>query len=306
MRTAGLMVLLAASVVVLAGCGSAGARCVALSGGDGYDRGLVICLSGAGGIAGEVGRIHQGLIDGGARCAVESFEWSSGSILADQADLRANKAKARILACRIEKYLTVHHDCPVHLVGVSAGTGLVVWALEDLPPDCHVANVVLIASSLSQQYDLAAALGHVGGRLVVHYSPVDTVLGVLVPATGTVDRAGGTSGGLSGFRPPDKADNATRALYAEKLTQVGWSAEDTALGHLGDHLGGTQPAYVRERIASLAWVRVPAPAVEVAVASAEESPTLTMAGGGRWLASWLRGNAGSAAMPTDNLWVQGP
>jgi len=224
---------------------------VNLTDGAGYDRGLVVCLSGAGGMTGEVDRVRQGLVDGGLSCAIETFEWSSGWVLGDQTDLAANKEKARRLARRIEKYRQEYPKRPVHLIGVSAGTGLIVWALEDLGPDYRVDNVFLIASSLSSQYDLGAALKNVNGRLYSCYSTADSVLAVLVPVTGTVDRNGGDSGGLHGFRPPVNADDQTKALYEAKLLQVAWEPKDRAYGHDGDHLGGTQPAFVRECVASV-------------------------------------------------------
>jgi len=222
-----------------------------LTDGGGYDRGLVICLSGAGGLTGEVDRFRQGLLDGGIPCAIETFEWSSGWVLGDQTDLSANKEKARQLARRIEKYRQEYPKRPVHLIGVSAGTGLIVWALEDLGPDYSVDNVFLIASSLSSQYDLSAALKNVSGRLYNCYSAADTVLALLVPLTGTVDRNSGDSGGLHGFRPPENADGQTKVLYEAKLLQTAWEPKDRAYGHDGDHLGGTQPAFVRECVASV-------------------------------------------------------
>ena len=261
MRTAGWALVVVACAVAAGGCGreyrTEADRFVNLSGGTGYDRGLVVCLSGAGGVAGEVGRICQGLADGGVACAIEAFEWSTGSVLADQTDLASNKAKARVLARRIERYQQEHPDCPVHLIGVSAGTGLAVWAVEALRPAYTVDNVVLIASSLSSRYDLSGALGYVRGCLYSYYSGADLVLGLLVPATGTVDRAGGDSGGLHGFRVPDGADDEVQMIYDERLSQIGWKSADAVYGHIGDHLGGTQPAYVRQFIAALAWARPP-------------------------------------------------
>jgi len=253
------VMLLVTCAAVTAGCGGAGTtRFVNLSAGDGYDRGLIVCLSGAGGIAGEVDRLRQGLADAGQPCAVESFEWSSGMVLADQVDLAANRAKARVLARHIEAYRAQHPDCPVHLVSVSAGTGLAVWAVEDLSPQCPVDNVILIGSSLSEDYDLAPALKNIRGRLVNHFSPLDMILSVGVLLTGTVDRGGGISGGLHGFIIPTSAGEESLGLYDGRLEQVGWTSDDAALGHLGDHLGGTQPAFVRERIAPLTWARPPA------------------------------------------------
>jgi len=261
MKAPAWVLIIAIGAGAAGGCGlqmaGDGGRFVNLTAGAGYDRGLVVCLSGAGAICGEVDRIRAGLAGGGVACAIESFEWSSGSVLADQVGMAANKAKAAGLARRIEKYQDDYPGCPVHLIGVSAGTGLVVWALEDLGPGRRVENVVLLASSLSSGYCLAGALARVGGRVYNHHSAADLVLGVLVAATGTVDRAGGDSGGLHGFRPPEDDGGERLALYRDRLAEVGWRPSDAACGHGGDHLGGTNPAYVRERIASLAWARPP-------------------------------------------------
>jgi len=281
MRTAGWTALLLVCVAVASGCGgefrTEADRFVSLTDGQGYDSGLVLCVSGAGGMTGEVGRIRQGLVEGGVQCAIESFEWSTGWVLADQADIQVNTEKARMLARRIARYQQEHPDCPVHLIGVSAGTGLIVWAVEDLSPEHRVDNVFLIASSLSGTYDLRGALKNVSGRLYNHFSAVDLVLAILVPAAGTVDRKNGASGGLNGFQPPEGADDQTRALYTDKLLQVGWKASDMALGHGGDHLGGTQPAYVRETIASLAWARKPAEAAPSGELAAARQPATTLA-----------------------------
>jgi len=216
-----------------------------------YEHGLVVCLSGAGGMMGETGNIRQGLIDGGVECAIEVFDWSTGVVLIDQMDLEANKRKARALARRVEEYQQGYPGRPVHLVGVSAGTGLIVWALEDLAPGCHVESAFLIAPSLWHKYDLSDAMRELEGRLYTFYSPWDPVLALLVPVFGTVDRINGVSGGLGGFSPPDKADGRTKAVYESKLEQIGWESEDAVYGHIGGHLGATQPAYVSARIAPL-------------------------------------------------------
>lgn len=216
-----------------------------------YEHGLVVCLSGAGGMMGETGNVRQGLIDGGVECAIEVFDWSTGVVLIDQVALETNKRKAEALARRIEKYQQEHLGRPVHLVGVSAGTGLVVWALEDLAPGHGVDSAFLIAPSLWHKYDLSTAMQELEGRLYNFYSPGDAVLALLVPVFGTVDRINGVSGGLHGFSPPDKADERTMAVYESKLEQIRWESKDAVYGHIGGHLGATRPAYVSARIAPL-------------------------------------------------------
>ena len=255
MQTRKTLFLILACTALAAGCGSAykteADRFVCLSEGKGYDQGLVLCLGGAGGFMGEVGRISRGLREGGLPCAVEEFEWASGVVLFDQMALETNKDKAAMLTRRIVRYQREHPGRPVHLVAVSAGTGLAVWATEPLPPGHGVQNIFLIASSLWKHYDLAPALAKVDGRLYSYHSKTDGVLGLLVPIFGTVDRRNGAAGGLHGFCLPAGADDRTQSLYKARLQQVAWTSEHAAYGHIGGHLGGTSSAFVCEYIAPI-------------------------------------------------------
>lgn len=213
-----------------------------------YAHGLVVCLSGSGHMMNEVRNVRRGLAEGGVDCAIEVFEWSR--FMLDLTNVEQKKGLASQLARRIETYQKVYPGRPVHLLGVSSGTGLVVWALEDLAPGHRVTSAVLIASSLSRTYDLTAALTHLDGVAYNFHSPMDLVSGVSVVVR-SVDGRHGVAAGLSGFRPPDDTDERTRAVYAEKLVQVGWRPADTLTGNVGDHLGATRPAYVRKHIAPL-------------------------------------------------------
>ncbi len=243
--------ILATTVLAVVAALTAGCNGNRRSLSNGAGRGLVILLSGAGGDLSLNERIRQGLERGGVPYTTENFVWSRGELLSDQTDVEANRRMAGQLARRIEDYLDVHPGRPVHLIGLSAGTGLAVWALEDLAPGCKVTAAFLLASSLEARYDLGPALRAVRDRIYVFFSPVDTVLSLGVTWAGTVDRGGGLSGGLLSFGPPAGSDEETRHLYREKLVQYGWTPADVLLGHLGDHLGVTSPGFVAERIAPL-------------------------------------------------------
>jgi len=224
---------------------------------DRYERGLVVCLSGAGGMTGECDRIRDGLNAGGVDRALEVFEWSQGGVLEDQASVELNRRKAAELARRIDTYLSEHRGRPVHLVGLSAGTGLVVWAMEALADDDKITGAILLSSSLDTKYDLTRALERVTDHLYAFTSVADTILSLGVTMAGTVDRGGTLAGGLVGFSPPDTAPEQTRTLYKERLTQIAWWPGDMLLGHMGDHLGPTNPAFVRARIAPLVLGKKP-------------------------------------------------
>ncbi len=224
---------------------------------DRYEQGLVVCLSGAGGMMGETERLREGLAAGHVYRAIETFEWSRGGVLEDQTGVDENRRKASELARRVENYQKSYPGQPVHLIGVSAGTGLVVWALEDLSPGSQVTGAILISSSLDTKYDLSKALAKVSDHLYSFNSVADTVLSLGVTWAGTVDRGGGLAGGLVGFIPPDSASADTRTLYKQRLTEISWWPGDMVLGHLGDHLGATNPSYVREKIAPIVLGRKP-------------------------------------------------
>lgn len=261
-----MLCLLAAVAAAATGCTS-----VNYTTPERYDRGLVVCLSGAGGFAGECDRIRDGLNGGGVDRAIEFFEWSRGDVLSDQTSVEANRRKAAELARHIEAYLAEHPGRPVHLVGVSAGTGVAVWALEELREGFQAEGAMLLASSLDARYNLANALNHVRDHLYSFNSVADTILSLGVTWAGTVDRGGGIAGGLVGFSPPENASDADKALYKERLVQYSWWPGDMVLGHLGDHLGSTNPTFVRVRLAPLVLEKPP-PGTEAAPAAENGAP----------------------------------
>ncbi|MCX5682575.1 MAG: hypothetical protein NT049_02685, partial [Planctomycetota bacterium] len=239
-----------------------------------YDRGLVVCLSGAGDMVGECARMRDGLNSGGVDHAIEVFDWSRGDVLSDQVSVESNRRMGATLARRLESYMIEHPGRPVHLLGISAGTGLIVWALEDLQEGFKVDDAIIMASSLDTRYDLTKALTTVKGRLYSFFSVTDTILSLGVTVTGTVDRKGALAGGLVGFGVPGGATDETKALYHEKLKQIGWWPGDVVLGHMGDHLGASSATFVRVKIAPIVLGKESAKSEgEIAAKTAKESAT---------------------------------
>ncbi|MBM4016835.1 MAG: hypothetical protein FJ288_00680 [Planctomycetes bacterium] len=257
MSPSGTLLRAAAQAAVLAAALAAGCGQVNYTSPERYERGLVVCLSGAGGMMGECDRIREGLDSGGVDRAIEIFDWSRGEVFADQVSVEGNRRIAANLARHVEAYAQGHPGRPVHLVGISAGTGLIVWALEALQDGFQVDGAVILASSLDTRYDLSKSLARVRDRIWSFSSVADTVLSLGVTWAGTVDRGGGLAGGLVGFSPPDGAPDEAKTLYRDKLAQVPWWPGDVILGHLGDHLGATNPTFVRVRIAPLVLGKEP-------------------------------------------------
>lgn len=252
-----LTLLLMLSCAALTGCVS--------SFGEEANHGITFYCPGAGNVdLGDAG-IREGLRRAGYRGQVARLTWTvSFNPAIDQA-IRVNaRLGATQLARYIENYIDKYPGREVNLVGLSAGTGVALWALEDLKPGYNVNNVVLIASSLHYRYDCRKAARHVQGTIYNYYSPNDVVLAGPMKVFGTIDGVFGEDGaGAVGLQCPG-ADG--------KVVNVAWRAEFERYGYAGGHFDGTSPAFVRHEIAPhlvnpqmAAWSDT-APAMQVAQA----------------------------------------
>jgi pimeloyl-ACP methyl ester carboxylesterase len=179
---------------------------------------------------------------------VVTVPWSHGygRILADQTNYSFGRAQGEQLAQVISRFEHEHPGVPVYLMGHSAGTAVIMAALENLPPDA-VNRAFLLAPSLSATYDVRPALRAVREGLHVYYSHKDTLyLGVWTGILGNSDRRWGASSGRIGFQPPPSSLNDSY-LYG-KLIQRAWHPSDQALGNDGKHYGDYQPEFVRAHI----------------------------------------------------------
>ena len=193
-----------------------------------------------------------GLQDAGYRGRVEVFTWQGISHARDQMSLERNRRIAPELTERIRQFAWQHPDRPINLIALSAGTGIVTFALEYLPEKYQVEEVVFLASSLSSEYDMTRALKRIGGGLHVFYSPHDRILRDFVKYSGTVDRAGLGDGvaGLSGFRRPEDAGPDARAEYA-KIHNIGWRPDFALVGYEGRHMDATSRGFIREYVGEI-------------------------------------------------------
>jgi hypothetical protein len=238
-------------------------------------RGYLYYLDGAGGgrpLSNWSGGIKQGMLEAGYSGAGEMFSWNTGlGVVADQdASVAYKRSKAAELASRIQEYRRQQPAAPVTLMGLSAGTALVVFTLEALPADCQADNVVLLSSSISATYDLTQSLRRVRTRMYVFTSEKDGVLALLVPASGTADRQKGVEpAGLRGFQVPSPVSAETRTQYA-KISYIGWKPEFELAGNFGGHTDVVKAPFVQEFIAPL-----------VMLSGARTTPVATNGAGGK-------------------------
>jgi len=216
---------------------------------------LVIFLDGAGHFTAGPS-VRSGMERGGYIGSFDNFYWSS--FLGPGADhlvVARSQLKARQLA---DKSRQVRGDFPkgkIYVMGLSAGTALIVTALEDLPPGVCVDGVVLFSSSVSGQRDLSRALRHVNGRLYATCSPHD---GILSNLPVNADGGSGPPAGLNGFTVPVTLRQEDRAQYA-KVINLPWQPSYAGYGWRGGHVDATNSKFIQHVIAPRVLATEPYP-----------------------------------------------
>ncbi len=216
-----------------AGCRTGGAA-------DRY--GKVFYLDGAGNWSDGGTGVASGLRAAGFHGDVEEYVWTTSfNPLVDQVNIVAAKVRAAELARKIERYRRRYPDNPLHIVALSAGTGVATWAVEQLEGEVGIDNMVMLGSSISHDYDMSAALSHMTGRIYVYSSPHDCVLET-VRKVGTIDgKRGVESAGAVGLTAP--------ADYEDRVVNTRWSREWLRYGWTGAHSDCTNAEFVRREIA---------------------------------------------------------
>lgn len=198
--------------------------------------------------------IKDGLLAGGYPGAGEMFTWETGEgLIADQdASVKYKRAKAKEAAARMVTHLKEYPGSPIDILGFSAGTAVAIFALEDLPESVQVNDMVLLGTSISENYDMTNALKRVRGHVSIYTSTRDRMLGFLMPFSGTADRKFNDPGaGITGFTLPKGATAATRRLYAEKIVTIPWTAKLEKDGDYGRHFDNVKMEFIRDHVTPL-------------------------------------------------------
>ena len=203
------------------------------------------------GISGET-RVDRGMIaglrDGGYDGAVETYDWTGVPGIPALLARARNEAQAVKVANKIADQARANPAARIVLTGHSGGTGLLVWALEQLPEDVKVDDVLLIAPALSPTYDLTKALTRVRGRAYAFSSPNDMiVLGTGTTLFGTIDGVKGNAAGLAGFERPATADERAYEKLVPKPYDRAWRRQ----GNIGSHVGPMSRTFAGEVLTPL-------------------------------------------------------
>lgn len=200
--------------------------------------GITFYCPGAGTISYGDRGLRDGLEAAGYRGDVATLVWTVAPAMPiiDQVIKVNAKLGAARLANHIETYIDRYPGRPVNLVGLSAGTGVAMWALEDLKSGYKVDNVVLLGSSLSHNYNIAKALPAIKGKIYVYYSPHDFVLAGPMKLVGTIDGKLGVDGaGAVGLHPPTSSG---------RVVNIAWRKDWKRYGYVGGHMDSTTPRFV--------------------------------------------------------------
>jgi len=212
--------------------------------------GKVFYLDGAGNLGYGEDTVPRALRAGGFRGDVEIVVWTSYTgPLGDQM-IRINaRLRAEKLTKKIIEYRQRYPHTPLYIMGLSAGTGVAVWAVENLPAEMQVDTIVLLSSSLSTNYDMTKCLRHVKDRVYVLSSPHDKILKTFIPVTGTIDGSYFTQpAGIVGMYPSEKITREGMNLYKEKLVNIPWRPTFERLGNAGGHMDATSYSFMSHYI----------------------------------------------------------
>ena len=210
---------------------------------------VLIHLPGIGGEMAIDRRLMRGLLAGEVAKEGEILDWTGADRgLNALGHVERNRQQAKDLADRIVEIHRRDARTRIILSAHSGGTGIVVWALEQLPPDVKIDRLLMLASALSPTYDLSRALAHVQTGAYSFHSEYDTiVLKYGTMALGTIDRQQVPAAGYEGFAMPEGAD---RTQYA-KLHQYAYDPAWMRLGNDGQHIGATHPVFAEQILAPL-------------------------------------------------------
>jgi pimeloyl-ACP methyl ester carboxylesterase len=212
-------------------------------------RGLVIVLPGIEGRAAHNERVCRDLCDENIGLAVELYDWTIPfGLILNQCVVPLNRLAAKDLAARIVRYHKDNPGRPVFLIGHSGGTAIAVWAAEELPQGETIDGIVLLASSLSPEYDLSNAMEHTEMGIVNFCSDGDAgLLGLGTLLFGTMDGRHGEAAGKVGFRRPARLSEEDYG----RLFEVRWDTSMAAVGNDGGHFGCISSGFIRSRVAPL-------------------------------------------------------
>ena len=179
-----------------------------------------------------------------------SIRWCQfGEPIKDHTDHQAQVKYADRLAVQIALHRSAHPSDKIYVIGQSSGTHVVLRAATKSQPK-SMDRVVVMASTVSSDYDLRPALRASRNGIDSFYSSKDRIVLMARVGFGTADKQRGKkAGGEVGFTvPPPTHPDAE--LY-KNLRQHRWNSSMAWTGHIGGHLGFTRYAFLNAYVLPL-------------------------------------------------------
>ncbi len=190
--------------------------------------------------------VKRGLRMAGYDGQFRGFVWTSFLLWgADHLIAARSTLNAKNLAGYIERYYTEQPDGQLTVMGLSAGSAVILNALKRLPEGVEVENVVLFQPSVAASHDLTPALAHIRGKLYATCSRQDAILATL---SINADGQSGAPAGRSGFRIASGLTAKQRRLYT-KVVNLPWRKQYRQYGWRGGHVTSTNRKFVKHIIA---------------------------------------------------------
>ncbi|MFQ5502404.1 MAG: hypothetical protein ACE5EQ_08905 [Phycisphaerae bacterium] len=169
--------------------------------------------------------VPMGLEDRGYKGLVSNHRWSlTFNPVLDQTFRFIARGSGHSLGQVITDYLKRNPDAEANIIALSAGTGVGVWAIENVKPPYKVNNLVLLGSSLSSKYNMRKALAHMKGDVYVYYTKTDPVLQGPVRVLGTIDGTFDDSAGLVGLHGPGEESGRIKNIpRSARFARLGWT-----------------------------------------------------------------------------------
>ena len=180
---------------------------------------------------------------------VRTFEWGAPKFLyvLNLQDPKIHTEAEVELARAIKSWRDRYPAGKLTLLGHSAGCGVILGSLSRLGKRVDVENVVLLAPSVSPDYQIAPALGQIAGTLHVFFSDSDRLwLGWRTSTFGTYDSVKSEAAGKVGLNV-EQLDAKLRC----KIVQHSYEPEFSELGHGGGHFGALARRFDQKVIAPL-------------------------------------------------------
>jgi pimeloyl-ACP methyl ester carboxylesterase len=176
---------------------------------------------------------------------LETVFWSQGDSFRDLFNTAQMRFAGQALAQRVLAFRKVHPTERVVLLSHSGGAGVVLSAVEALPPGA-VDRVILLAPGIPTSYDLRPALARSREGIDSYWSRNDELLASVESLYSSVTGINTVTAGRVGFTPIIQCPQDA-ALYA-RLRQHQWHRGLVCDGNCGGHMGSARVRFLRRYV----------------------------------------------------------